>query len=410
MDYHTAKEYIKSLTGRGIVPGLDTIKSLLCELGTPEEQLRIIHVAGTNGKGSVGAYLESIIKSAGMHCGRFVSPCVGEYENTFLLNGKCVSREIIGNCADDVKCAVERLEKVNISPTSFEAETALAFLIFSRISPDYVIIECGMGGMGDATNAIKKSEVSVITKISLDHTAFLGNTISEIATQKAGIIKKGVPVVSATQDDEAMSVIQSVCEKNNAKLYIADTAEITAIKDSETVFEINGKEYITRMLGTYQPYNAALAIKAAQVLGISDGAIKDGIKHARWAYRFERIGKFILDGAHNPDGAAALAKSLKAYTTPDDTAFICACFRDKEYEKIAELTAPLASMVYCITAPTPRGLDRTILCDAFKKHGADAKTSDTLEDAVKEADSYKNIVIFGTLSVLDEAKQIIERL
>ncbi|MBQ3125056.1 MAG: hypothetical protein IJC09_06540 [Clostridia bacterium] len=409
MDYHSVKEYIKSLTGRGIVPGLDNIRALLSELTNPEKQLQIIHIAGTNGKGSVGAYISSIIESANMQCGRFVSPCVGEYENTFLINGKSVAKEIIGECADTLKSAMEHLEKKNIFPTSFEAETALAFLVFSRLLPDYVIIECGMGGMNDATNAIKNPALSVITKISLDHTSFLGDTIPDIATQKAGIIKNGVPVISATQNNEAMQVIEAVCKKHNAVLYRAGTAEMTDISDTKTVFNLNGDEYTTHMLGIYQPENASIAITVAKVLGISDSAIKNGIKNARWAYRFQRIGKFILDGAHNPDGATALAKSLEAYTTPDDTAFICACFRDKEYKKIAEIAAPYAKKVYCVTAPAPRGLEKETLCDAFKSQGADAKTSDTLSDAIKEASHYKKTVIFGTLSILDEAKQIIER-
>lgn len=409
MDYHSVKEYIKSLTGRGIVPGLDNIRALLSELTNPEKQLQIIHIAGTNGKGSVGAYISSIIESANMQCGRFVSPCVGEYENTFLINSKSVAKEIIGECADTLKSAMEHLEKKNIFPTSFEAETALAFLVFSRLLPDYVIIECGMGGMNDATNVIENPALSVITKISLDHTSFLGDTIPDIATQKAGIIKNGVPVVSATQNNEAMQVIEAVCKKHNAVLYRAGTAEMTDISNTKTVFNLNGDEYTTHMLGIYQPENAVLAITAAKVLKIPIDAIKKGIETARWSYRFERVGKFILDGAHNPDGATALAKSLKIYTNHEDTAFICACFKDKDYKKIAEITAPYTKTVYCITAPTERGLDNEILCDTFKAHGANAQCEDTLEDAIKKAYAFKNTVIFGTLSILADAKQIIER-
>ncbi len=410
MDYYQALQYIKSLSGRGIVPGLSNIEKLLCELSNPEKKLNIVHVAGTNGKGSFGAYLSSVITASEKSCGRFVSPCVGEYENTFLIDGKCVSKTVIGDCTQVLKNAMERLEEKNIFPTSFEAETALAFLIFSELLPEYVIIECGMGGKSDATNIIKKPVLSVITKISLDHMAFLGNTLTEIAAQKAGIIKMGAPVVSAVQDTEVMSVIKSVCKNSNSNLYIADTPTLTKIEYEKTVFELYGEEYITHMPGTYQPENASLAITAAKVLGIDNNAIKNGIESARWAYRFECIGNFILDGAHNPDAASALTKSLEIYTKPENTAFICACFKDKDYEKIAEVTAPYAKKVYCITAPTPRGLDKDILCDTFKLYGADAETADTLEEAIKKAHSYKHIVIFGTLSILDEAKQITERL
>ena len=410
MDYYQAKQYIKSLSGRGIVPGLGNIEKLLCELANPEEKLNIVHVAGTNGKGSFGAYLSSVITASSKRCGRFVSPCVGEYENTFLIGEECVPKSIISDCAQTLKNAMDRLEEKNIFPTSFEAETALAFLIFAELLPDFVIIECGMGGKDDATNVIRKPVLSVITKISLDHMAFLGNTVAEIALQKAGIIKQGVPLVCAKQDCEAMSVIESVCQSNSSKLYIADTPALTDTDNKKTVFRLYGEKYITHMLGTYQPQNASLAITAAKILGIDNTAIAKGIEKAQWCYRFERIGNFILDGAHNPDGATALVKSLKVYASIEDTALICACFRDKDYNRIAEITAPYAKKVYCITAPTERGLDKDILCNAFKTYGADAKTADTLRDAIKKAWGFKHIVIFGTLSVLSDAKQIIERL
>lgn len=410
MDYYQAKQYIKSLSGRGIVPGLSNIEALLRALSNPERKLNIIHVAGTNGKGSFGAYLSSVITASDKHCGRFVSPCVGEYENTFLIDGENVSRDIIAGCCQVLKNTMDKLEEKNIFPTSFEAETALAFLIFAETSPDYVIIECGMGGKSDATNVIEKPLLSVITKISLDHTAFLGSSLVEIATQKAGIIKPGVPVVSAIQDDDAISVIESVCKSNASPLHIADTPKLLCTDDSMTEFEFQNEKYITHMLGAYQPENAVLAITAAKVLKIPIDAIKKGIETARWSYRFERVGKFILDGAHNPDGATALAKSLKIYTNHEDTAFICACFKDKDYKKTAEITAPYAKTVFCITAPTERGLDKEILCNAFKAHGVQAQCEDTIEDAIKKACNFKNTVIFGTLSVLADAKQTIERL
>lgn len=406
MDYNTAKAYIMELSSRGVSPGLNNVKQLLCELKNPEKLLRIIHIAGTNGKGSVGAYLSEIINADGKNCARFVSPCVGEYENTFLFNGKSVEKELIGDCADDLFDAIRRLEKCNIFPTSFEAETALAFLIFGRLAPDYAIIECGMGGREDATNAVSSTTLSVITNIALDHTGFLGNTIAEIAYQKAGIIKHSTPVVCAALDYEAMTVIKEECKAKNAELFICPQPKIINIAHTYTEFSYKDDIYRTKMLGTYQVYNASLAICASQVLDISKPAISEGIKNAQWEYRFERFGKFIFDGAHNPHGAEALAKSLDVYTDPCDTAFICACFKDKAYEKIAKITAPYAKKVYCVTAPTDRGLNAKMLCDAFKKAGADAVGCVSLSDAMSSAKSYKNIVVFGTLSILSEAKRL----
>ncbi len=409
MDYLTAKEYIKGLHGRGIVPGLDAIKQLLNRLGNPQNTIPAIHISGTNGKGSVGAYLSAIIEASGKTCARFVSPCVGEYENTFLINGKGVDKRVISSACEKVKSAAEALESDGIYPTEFIAETALAFTIFSMIKPDYMIIECGMGGKDDATNVIDKPIISVITKISLDHIAFLGDTLTKIAEHKAGIIKNNAPVVSAIQSTDALSVIKTVCKTKNVPLYIADKAQIKDLADNFTTFSIGGSEYQTQLLGTYQPENAALAIKTAEVLGIEKEAITIGVKNANWAYRFERIGKYILDGAHNPDGATALAQSLSAYTTPRDTAFICACFKDKNYEAIAKITAPYASAVYCLTAPAPRGLSKEILCEAFKKHVPICEVLNSIDESINKTKNYKNVVIFGTLSILSEAKDIIER-
>lgn len=406
MDYNTAKAYINKLSSRGISPGLDNIKQLLKELKNPEKSLRIIHIAGTNGKGSVGAYLSEIINAYKKNCTRFVSPCVGEYENTFLFNGKSVEKEIIGDCANELFNALERLEKRRIFPTSFEAETALAFLIFKRLTPDYAIIECGMGGREDSTNAVDKTVLSIITSIALDHTAFLGNTLLEIAYQKAGIIKDSVPVICAKSDFEAMTVIKEECQAKNAELIICPQPKIVDMADTYTDFSYKGDIYRTKMLGTYQVNNASLAICAAQTLNIPQSAISEGIKNAQWPYRFERFGKFIFDGAHNPHGAEALAKSLSVYTNPCDTAFICACFKDKDYEQIAKITAPYAKKVYCVTAPTKRGLNAKILCDAFKKAGADALECISLSDAINSANDFKNIVVFGTLSILAEAKKL----
>ncbi len=409
MIYKTAKDYISSLSDRGIVLGLDTMKHLLSELGNPEKELQIIHVAGTNGKGSFGAYLSSILQAEHLSCARFVSPCVGKYENTFLLNGKPVSEDTLGQALMRVKTAMARLESDGIFPTAFIAETALAFTVFSIIKPDYAIIECGMGGKDDATNAIATAELSVITKISLDHTAYLGSTISEIAQCKSGIIKTGVPVLSAIQDTDAAKIIKSEAKKTNSSLYIADEPKMARYSDDLTTFSVGGVIYETKMLGTYQPENASLAISAAKVLGISQSAIVSGIKNARWEYRFERIGRFILDGAHNPDGAVSLAKSLEIYTAPQDTAFICASFCDKDYMTLAQVTAKYADIVYCISAPSSRGLDKDILCDAFRSAGATAYAEASLEIAITKAQAYKNVVVFGTLSILSQAKDIIER-
>ena len=409
MDYESAREYIKNLTGRGICPGLDAVTSLLDKLENPHEGLDIIHIAGTNGKGSVGAYLSSILQCTGHTVMRFVTPPVGGYLDTFLYNGAPVSETDFAECVKAVKSAMDSLSEEEIFPTSFEAETAIAFLLAKRLRPDYLILECGMGGRGDATNVIPPPKLSVITKISLDHTAFLGSSISEIAAEKAGIIKSGTKVVTAIQHPDADAVIKSVCKEKGAELFIAGSPADILYNGSYTEFTLGNNRYKTQLLGSYQPQNAALAIEAMTVLGIDQAAISDGIANTKWPYRFERVKSFILDGAHNPDAAKELLSSLGEYFEKgDDVAFVCACFKDKDYRQIAQITAGFPSAVYCVKPPTDRGLDAKILADTFKSYGAQAHEKDTLKAAILSASEHKNAVVFGTLSILAQAKQIIE--
>ena len=409
MDYKTAREYISSLTGRGICPGLSAVSALLDALENPEKNLDIIHIAGTNGKGSVGAYLSAIIQYTGHTVMRFVTPPVGGYLSTFLYSGAPVSEADFAECVSELKAAIDTLENDGIYPTSFEGETAIAFLLAQKLKPDYVLLECGMGGANDATNVIPPPTLAVITKISLDHTAFLGSTVAQIAKEKAGIIKSGTMVVSAIQHPDADLILREKCEAEGVSLTVADAPQSIIYNPDYTAFSYGGESYRTQLLGTYQPENAALAIEAAKALGLGSAAIRNGIAAAKWEYRFEKCKSFILDGAHNPDGVKALAESLKKYFKKgDDIAFVCACFRDKDYMETARLTATFPSAVYCVKAPTERGLDAKTLCEAFTKHGAKAYECPTLDTAIRSAAKHKNAVVFGTLSILSEAKQIIE--
>ncbi len=411
MEYKDAREYINSLIPRGIIPGLTAVSRLLSLLGDPQDRLRIIHIAGTNGKGSVGAFISSILRSANYTVCRFATPAVGDYLEAFTINGTPISEKLYSSAAERVRHAIKQLERENIFPTSFEAECAIAFLAFSELSPDYALIECGMGGLMDATNVIKKPVMSVITSISRDHTRFLGNTITEIAKNKAGIIKDDTPIISTQQSKDVENVIRQTADARNAPLYIAGEPKDIRYSTDSTEFMYDNERYIIKLLSTYQPENAALAITTAKALGISSEHIKQGLMDTVWKYRFERIGRYILDGAHNEDAARQLAASLEKYTTPDRTAFICGCYSDKDYYKMAEITAPYASAVYCITAPTERGLECDILRDTFARHGIKAFASCTMAEAINAANngSYENIIIFGSLSILNEARKLIER-
>lgn len=410
MDYITAKKYIEHLADRGISPGLDSLSALLRLLDNPERSLNIIHVAGTNGKGSFCAYLSSILCAAHKKTARFVSPATDNYLNTFLIDSKPVDKSEFASCVEKIKYAVDILEKRGIYPTAFETETAIAIELFNKISADYVILECGMGGRLDATNVIPPPLLSVITKISLDHTAFLGNSVEEIASEKAGIIKSGSKVLSFNNTANIENVIINTAKEKNVPLYFSDIPENMSYEFNATTFSLNNIKYTTKMLGTYQPENAALAVKAAEILDIPEDCIKKGIADAFWEFRFERFGKFILDGAHNSDGADALANSLKQYIKDEDTAFITACFKDKDYKSIIGKTARFARKAYCVTAPSKRGLSADVLRDEFLANGTDAISCHNLETAIDLASVHKNVVIFGTLSILADAKQIIERI
>lgn len=402
MNFNEAAEYVRSLSSRGIVPGLENMRRLCAELGNPQDKIKTVHIAGTNGKGSFGAYLGEILKCDGKNIGRYVSPAVENARESFLINGKMISEEEYAQCISIVRDASEKIEREGFFPTPFEVETAAAFVLFDMKKCDFALVECGMGGRLDATNVIKSPLCCVITKIGIDHTAFLGGTIEEITAEKAGIIKSGSIIVSSPQCAEAEAVLKNKC----ADIEFAKCAEITKSGLDGLDFTYDGEAYHTSLTGLYQAQNAALAICAARSIGICEKSIKTGIASAKWAYRFEKIKEspyVILDGAHNPDGAAELAKTLAQYFKKEDLTFIFGVFRDKNYEKMAELTAPLASKIYTVKPPSPRGLEAEVLAETVRKYNENVTVS-TVKDALKKADT-RAVICFGSLSFLKTARE-----
>lgn len=409
MDYHEARDFIQSLAPRGIEPGLGTITKLCALAGDPQLKISAVHIAGTNGKGSAGAFTESILMSAGRSVCRFSSPAVGDHLEMFTINGQPVSRSDYAETVTMLAPLIKRLEAEGVFPTSFEAETAAAFVMFEKAGTDHAVIECGMGGRLDCTNVISSPVVSVITSISLDHTAFLGSSISDIAREKAGIIKRGCPAVTVSQPQAAAEVIERTCKELSSPLYTADDIRNVNFSENETSFDLDSlKNLKIRLMGTFQPQNAAAAVKACTLLGADETAVRRGLAAAKWEHRFERIGRYILDGAHNPAAAKELVNSVRAYLK-GSTAFVCGVFRDKDYRQIAAVTSQCADRVYTVKPPGERGLDSSTLCAAFREHGAAAEASDELETAILSAagSGCDNILIFGSLSILSEAKRII---
>ncbi len=410
--YIQAREYISSLSARGIVPGLDAISALCLELGNPQDKIRTIHIAGTNGKGSTGAFTSSILRCAGYTVGRYVSPAVTTYREIIRINDEYISETEYIKFTNEIKKAVRAVEKQGVYPTAFEAETAMAFLYFASNNCDYALIECGMGGTLDATNVIKSPSAVLLTNIGLDHTKFLGNTITEVTRSKVGIIKENSIVFSAQQSVDAITVIKDKCSETGSELHICEAPEITRQDLSETRFNYREHTFFTDLIGTYQPKNAVLAIDLCKHLNIDWDTIIKGVRDTKWQLRFEHdCDGWIYDGAHNPHAATELAKSIKTLLH-GKTAYIVGVFADKDYDEILKLTAPYADRIYTVTAPGERGLDSAILAQTASKYCDDVINAVTVKNAVEQCAKadFDNVAVFGSLSFLSDIKQEKEKI
>lgn len=438
MDYEQAREYAAKVSRTGSILGLESIENLMRELGDIQEQLKIIHIAGTNGKGSTGAYLEQVLIEAGYKVGRYTSPAVFDPMEVWRINLVNMSHEAYADILGQVKCACDRMvEKGMEHPTIFEVETAMAFLYFYQNQCDYVLLEVGMGGRTDATNLIRKPVCSVLTSISMDHMQFLGNSLTEIASAKAGIIKEACPVVSICQRAEAMEVIKQEVEKCHAPLYVSDMEKIQEEEASlfTQSFHYPGLGRVTTQLtGSYQIENCCLAVTVLrEVLKIPDEVIVEGIRKTVWPGRFEVIGEhplFIIDGAHNEDAAEKLAATVEKYFTNTPITYIIGVLADKEHAKVLKTMLPFADHVYTVTPQNKRAMqaealreeaEQVIMClwqesedcrtDAFRSHkkpGVQACGSirEAAELAHKTTPEDGVILAFGSLSYLSELKNL----
>ncbi len=395
------KEFIQQTKNKGMVLGLDTMRTLAERLGNPQNKPKhIIHIAGTNGKGSVGAFIESALICSGHTVGRYTSPAVFSHLEVFRKNGKSI-------CEDEYNRLMETVMDTKIVPTEFEAETALAFLFVSDC--DYAVIETGLGGLEDATNIITAPKTAVITSISLDHMHFLGDTIEEIAEQKCGIFNESTMVIAAAQTEAARRIIAQKARR--LQLSSAKKTENIRIFDSYQLFDYGAMKDITiRLMGDFQTDNAAAAIETLLTLGINEKDIRYGLEAAQWHGRFEIISKepiVIIDGAHNRSAFGELKKSLIKYYPDSKFNFITGVLKDKEYNVAAALFAPVAQSVYTITPPNPRALDKAEYAEEFKRHGVNAVPIETDNlKSVLRSDCIN--VIFGSLSFMAQIKDIFQ--
>lgn len=372
---------------------LERIRELLERLGRPQDRLKFVHVAGTNGKGSICAYLASILGAAGYRTGMFTSPYIERFEERIRVDGAMISPDELRDVTLAVREHAEAMaEETGDHPTEFELMTAVALEHFARCGCDIVVLEVGLGGRLDSTNVIDAPEACVIARIGLDHTALLGNTLAAIAGEKAGIIKEGSAVVSWPQEPEAMAVIGHAAAEHGCELRVPDFAQLEegAIRweDSASPFRsFSYREWTdlrTGILGSYQPQNATVALEVVDVLRgrgwhIPDEAVRAGVARTRWPGRFEIVEggsspdgfAIVVDGGHNPQGARALADSLAEVFPGRKPVFVIGVLEDKDYPRMLEDVLPLGSAFVCVAPDNPRALPAHKLARAIRWTGQD---------------------------------------
>lgn len=420
MDFLEAQNYLEKVRSqKGIVLGLDTMHHLMAKLNNPQDKVKFIQIAGTNGKGSTAAYLTSILSEAGIKVGRYTSPAVFSSTEQYFACGSCISESEYAKGMTAVAEAAASLD--GETPTAFEQETALAFWYFAQKGCELAILEAGLGGDMDATNIVTTTVCSIITSISMDHCRILGNKISEIAAHKAGIIKPGAPVICIEQKEDAMEPIRAAAKAADTPLYEVHRDEVRQIfsdKRESIVFFREFENLHLKMLGSCQPENAALAVQAASVLSrsypIEKKHIYDGIEKTRWGGRFELHSgspDIILDGAHNPDGIRRLRESVNQMFGAVPICYVCGVLADKDYEKEIEILFGRASNVFTVTPPSPRAMKSTDLKAAIKERFPQLKVTsfdseDGIEKAMEAAVSQNNpVVVCGTLTILARVKE-----
>ena len=392
MDYKEALEYINGVSWQSTRPGLERVAGLLEKLGNPQNELRFVHVAGTNGKGSICAMISSVLKSAGYKTGLFTSPYLSRFTERMKINGREIDEAQVASIVEEIKPLADSMED---HPTEFEMMTAAALLWFSRENCDVVVMEVGLGGRLDATNVIPRPECTVIANIGLDHTAILGDTLEQIAFEKAGIIKENSAVVLYQQSGEVMNVIRDVCELKNAELTVPDFDDIIPEFDSleGQVFSYRGDAYAIPLLGEHQLYNAVCAVEAANILRkagfeIEQSALEAGLYAVTWPARFELVHEdpyFVVDGGHNPQCAYALAESIKKYFPQGRRVLLMGMLKDKDYTRVVDILAPLFDEFVTVTPGISRALPAVELAEVLKKYGRPVTVCGSIPEGVQTA-------------------------
>lgn len=416
MIYSEAVDYVLSVEKFGIKLGLDTVKTLLDRLGNPQDSLKFLHIAGTNGKGSVSCFLTNILLASGYSVGTFNSPSVFKYNERYLFNNTPMSDEDVAKYVSIVADERKKMKQEGLNlPSAFEFEFAVAMLYFKDMKCDFAVLECGLGGRLDATNAISNKELAIITSVSYDHTAILGNTLTAIASEKFAIVKN-CPLITYRQCDEVMSVLNKADD-----LILCDEPQLVESNTIGQTMLYKGETYRLKQLGKYQLINCSLAIQAAFYLSskgysITPSSIKKGVTQSVWKGRMQKIVKgnktFLLDGAHNEDGAKVLAQELGTTFENMKKCFVFGTFKDKDIDAILANIGGLADEFIAIKPPTPRGLDEDITYKKCLAYTPSASKCKDISAAIANACKSKCdlIVVCGSLSILSPAYDAIMKI
>lgn len=397
--------------------GLDRTRTLLAALGDPQKKLKFVHVAGSNGKGSVCAMLGSILRRAGYRTGLYISPYLQDFCERMQIDGRPISGRALGEIVERVKAAADQMED---HPSEFELSTAAAMLWFAEEQCEIVVLEVGMGGELDSTNVIDAPEAAVIANIGLEHTEYLGSTLAEIARTKAGIVKPGCACVCYDSGPEALGAVRDVCREKNVTLTVSDTGK-TALLGHDLkgqLFTWNGQRYAIPLLGAHQRRNAALVLETVEVLrgrgwNLPMESVQKGLALVQWPARFEVLSTdplIILDGGHNPQCAEALVDTLRECLPGEKCTFVMGVLADKDYGAMLDQIAPFAAGLFCLTPHSPRALPGETLAALAREKGIPAVPCSNYIDAVLETrDKGLPSVGFGSLYLAGELRTLFFR-
>ncbi len=416
-----AVEKIHSLDKFGSRPGLDRVMRLLDELGNPQDELKFIHVAGTNGKGSTCQLISSVLTSAGYKTGLFISPYIIDFRERIQINGEMISEELLSDAVERTFPILERLASEDCVITEFEYVNALEFLIHEEAGCDVVVLETGMGGLLDSTNVIKPPLCSVITSIGLDHTAILGDTLEKIALQKCGIIKPGSVAVTSPQSPEVIRTIERDCSVKGVKLLNSADVGIIILKENlnGTLFEYKNNKLLLPLLGDHQLENAKTALVALEVvrqsLPFSDESLCEGFKNAKNPARFELLGEnppVILDGAHNPDGVNALKNALNKYNDRPGVVAVLGMLADKDSSSSIEILCGSLDAVFTAPVCNPRTMTSEALAEKCRPYFSEVEACSSAFEAFDKAFEYAKkhgflLLVAGSLYMASELRPYI---